>query len=93
MFDEPPKPIADVLFPPDPLPNPARPLFKSVVSVQAEPFQSSVLALGPELAYILPPKTIADVWEPLDPAASPAVFVFDDEDNAVQADPFQDYVV
>ena len=24
VFDEPPKPIADVLFPPDPLPNPAR---------------------------------------------------------------------
>jgi hypothetical protein len=61
VFDEPPKPIADVLSPPDPLPNVDLPVFKSVVSAQAEPFQSSVLAVGPEEAYALIPKAIADV--------------------------------
>ena len=61
VFPEPPKPIADVLSPPDPLPNVDLPVFKSVLSVQAEPFQSSVLAVGPELAYTLAPKVIADV--------------------------------
>ncbi len=60
VFDAPPNPIADVLFPPDPLPSPDRPLFKSVVSVQADPFHNSVLAFGAP-TYILPPKTIADV--------------------------------
>ena len=61
VFPEPPKPIADVLFPPDPLPNVDLPVAKSATSVQLVPFHCSVLAVGPELRYTLAPKAIADV--------------------------------